>query len=86
MTQLQGMSRDPRKLAMARSFASDMLNVTAEDIQALAQRYLRPETRWTAIVLPNGVAAPDLPALRAPPQDPAPRVAAAQGEAAAQAN
>jgi len=84
MSQLQGMSRDPRKLALARSFASDMLNVTAADIQALAQRYLRPETRWTAIVLPRNAAIPALPVALA--ILPAPRMAAAEHDTAAHVN
>ncbi len=62
ISQLGGLSRDPRRLNMARTLQDDVLNVTAADIQALAQRYLRPETRWSAIVLAKGVAKPVLPA------------------------
>lgn len=62
MSLLGGMSRDPRKLNMARSLQNDVLSVTAADIQTLAQRYLRADTRWSAIVLAKGVPAPQLPA------------------------
>jgi zinc protease len=73
MTQLEGLSRDPRKLAIARSIATDMLSVTAADIQTLAQRYLRADTRWTALALARDVAAPALPA----PAQAAPAIAGA---------
>lgn len=77
MSQLGGLSRDPRKLAMARSLQNDMLGVTPADLQALAQRYLRSDTRWSAVVLAKGV---PLPQIAASPQvadsATAPRVAA----------
>ncbi len=69
MSMLGGMSRDPRKLALARSLQDDVLSITPADIQALAQRYLKAGTRWSAIVLANGVPAPSLPV-------PAPQIAA----------
>ncbi len=61
MSQLGGMSRDPRKLTMARTLQDDVLSVTAADIQTLAQRYLRSNTRWSAVVLAKGVQPPALP-------------------------
>ncbi len=82
MNQLGGLSRDPRKLTLARSLQSDMLDVTAADIQALAQRYLRADTRWSAIVLAQGVAAPELPQTQLVDAGRAERVAAAQADAA----
>ncbi len=69
MSMLGGMSRDPRKLALARSLQDDVLSITPADIQALAQRYLKAGTRWSAIVLAQGVAVPSLPV-------PAPQIAA----------
>ncbi len=82
MSLLGGMSRDPRKLVMARSLQNDVLGVTAADIQALAQRYLRPDTRWSAIVLAKGVPAPQLPAQQLVANGAAPRVAASENETA----
>jgi zinc protease len=86
MSQLGGMSRDPRKLTMARTLQDDVLSVTAADIQMLAQRYLRANTRWSAVVVAKGVQPPALPAA---PQiadtATAPRVAASQN-GPAQAN
>lgn len=84
MSQLGGLSRDPRKLFFARSLIDDVLSVTPADIQALTRQYLRSDTRWSAIALAKGVAAPMLPAPS--PQiagtDPAARVAASDTSAA----
>lgn len=66
MSQLAGLSRNPAKLETAYSLASDMLDVTPADLQALAARYLKPGSRWSAIVLPRGVAVPAVPATPAP--------------------
>ncbi|MBO9669523.1 MAG: insulinase family protein [Sphingobium sp.] len=86
MGQLGGLSRDPRKLAMARTLQDDVLSVTAADIQALAQRYLRSDTRWSAVVLADGVQPPALPVSpRIADLATAPRVAASESSAA-QAN
>jgi zinc protease len=85
MSQLSGLSRDPRKLAMARTFQDDVLSVTAADIQSLAQRYLRSDARWSAIVLAKGVPQPQLPNGQMVQTGSAPQLAASQG-GAAQAN
>jgi zinc protease len=61
LSQLEGLSRDPRKLEMAYSLSADMLEVTPADLQALAQRYLKSSTRWSAIVLAKGVPMPAIP-------------------------
>jgi len=74
MSMLGGMSRDPRKLNIARSIQNDVLSVTPADIQTLAQRYLKADTRWSAIVLAQGVPEPSLPA-------PTPQIATANAAA-----
>jgi len=58
MNQLEGYTRDPGKLTLARSLAPDLLNVTPADLQALATRYLVPRTSWSAIVLARGIPVP----------------------------
>ena len=80
------MSRDPRKLTMARSLQNDVLSVTAADIQTLAQRYLRADTRWSAIVLAKGVPAPQLPARLIVDAGTSSRAAASPQPKAASAN
>ena len=82
MDQLRGLSRDPRRMAVARSVEPDMLNVTAADLQALAKRYLRPDTRWSAVVLANNVTVPQLPAPKIA-ERPAELLATTGGERAA---
>jgi zinc protease len=82
MNQLGGLSRDPRKLSMARSFQDDVLSVTAADIQSLAQRYLRSDTRWSAIVLAKGVPQPQLPGAQIAQTGSPPQLAASQGGSA----
>jgi zinc protease len=37
--------------------AQDMLTVTPDDVQKLAAKYLVPGNSWSAVVLPEGVAA-----------------------------
>ena len=39
------------------TMSQDLLNVTPADIQALATKYLVPGKSWSAVVLPQGVAA-----------------------------
>ncbi len=55
--QMGGGSYDPRRLTAVRSIAADLVSTTPGDIQALAQRYLRPDADWTMAVVPKGVAA-----------------------------
>ncbi|MBO9576571.1 MAG: insulinase family protein [Sphingobium sp.] len=81
MAQLEGLSRDSRKLTLARTFGSDILGVTAADLQSLAQRYLKSDTRWSAIVLAKDAPVPNLPAPQIAATGPATRVAASGGEA-----
>jgi zinc protease len=57
MNQMEGATRDARYVQAMRSMADDMLKVTPADIQALAVKYLAPNRSWSAVVLPEGVAA-----------------------------
>jgi zinc protease len=79
LSQLEGLSRDPRKLEMTYSLSADLLDVTPADLQALAQRYLKPSTRWSAVVLAKGVAMPAIPkpVMAANDQAPTPPAATA---------
>ena len=58
MNQLEGYTSDPSRLAIARSLPADLLGVTPADLQALAARYLVPQTSWSAIVLARGLPVP----------------------------
>lgn len=51
---LEGASRDPRVVRAALSIESDAAAITPGDIQALAQRYLVAERRWSLVILPSG--------------------------------
>jgi len=79
MIQLGGLSRDPRRLALARSMQDDTLSVTAADLQALAQKYLRADTRWSAIILAKGVPVPEIGHAQIAGAAPTGQVAASQG-------
>ncbi len=68
MNQLEGYSRDPRRLSMMISLDRDILGVTPAELQALAQRYLVEDKSWSAIVLGKGV---PMPALTPPALSPA---------------
>lgn len=57
MSQMEGATQDPRYVEATRTMADDMLNVTPADLQALAKKYLAPGKSWSAVVLPEGVAA-----------------------------
>jgi len=54
MQQMGGGTVDPRRLSAIGTLGSDLMGTTPGDIQALAARYLRPETDWTLAVLPKG--------------------------------
>jgi zinc protease len=51
---LEGASRDPRVVRAALSIETDAAAITPADIQALAQRYLVAERRWSLVILPPG--------------------------------
>ncbi|MEC3949249.1 M16 family metallopeptidase [Sphingobium sp. HWE2-09] len=57
MNQMEGATHDPRYVDAMKSMSQDMLSVTPADIQALAAKYLVPGKSWSAVVLPEGVAA-----------------------------
>ncbi len=57
MNQMEGATHDPRYVKAMQTMAQDMLNVTPADLQALAAKYLLPAKSWSAVVLPEGVAA-----------------------------
>jgi len=58
MQQLEGYTSDPRRLFMTATLARDLLGVTPADLQALAARYLVPQTSWSAISLARGMPMP----------------------------
>jgi zinc protease len=57
MGQMEGSTHDPRYVQAMQTMSQDLLNVTPADIQALATKYLVPGKSWSAVVLPQGVAA-----------------------------
>ena len=52
--QWAGGAYDPRRIAAVRTIGRDVMGATPADIQALAARYLRPDTDWTLAVVPKG--------------------------------
>jgi zinc protease len=52
MTQLAGSSSDPRRIAVLRSWPSDLEKITAADVQAAAAKYLLPGKGFSFVVLP----------------------------------
>jgi zinc protease len=57
MSQMEGATFDPRRIDAMKSMSQDMLSVTPAQVQALAAKYLVPSKSWSAVVLPEGVAA-----------------------------
>ncbi|MDI1295898.1 MAG: insulinase family protein, partial [bacterium] len=57
MNQMEGATHDPRYVKAMQTMSQDMLTVTPADVQALAVKYLTPAKSWSAMVLPEGVAA-----------------------------
>ena len=51
--QLTGAQTDPRRLAATRSVTAQVESVTAADVQAAAQRYLRDDKAWKLVVRPK---------------------------------
>jgi len=60
MDQLEGYTSDANRLGYARSLGRDLTDITPADLQALAARYLVPERRWSAVVLPEEAPSPVL--------------------------
>ncbi|MGK2909768.1 MAG: M16 family metallopeptidase [Sphingobium sp.] len=57
MQQTEGATRDPRYVDVVNNMGRDLLSVTPADVQALAKKYLVADKSWSAVVLPEGVAA-----------------------------
>lgn len=57
MNQMEGATHDPRYVDAMKTMSQDMLSVTPDQLQALAAKYLVPGRSWSAVVLPEGVAA-----------------------------
>ena len=57
MKQMAGSTQDPRYIDAMNAMSQDMLTVTPAQLQALAAKYLVPGKSWSAVVLPEGVAA-----------------------------
>jgi zinc protease len=55
MGQLEGASFDPQRATALRTLFVDYTEVTAADIQALAQKYLKEGGSWRLAVMPDGV-------------------------------
>ncbi len=58
MSQIEGATRDPNVLPAMGSFGSDLLGVTAADIQRLAKQYLLEDKSWSVIVLSKATPVP----------------------------
>ena len=53
MNQMEGASFSPERYKALSHYYSDYAGVTAEQLQALAKRYFRPEKAWTLLVEPE---------------------------------
>jgi len=53
MQRLAGASYDPRRIEATQRLAQDFVSIGPADIQAVAAKYLRPDTDWTLEVLPR---------------------------------
>ncbi len=54
MSQLEGASFNPKKFQVLRTLLSDYTVITPEEVQQLAQKYLKDSTEWKLLVLPEG--------------------------------
>lgn len=54
MSQLEGASFNPKKFTVLRTLLSDYTVITPEEVQQLAQKYLKDSTKWKLVVLPEG--------------------------------
>jgi zinc protease len=57
---LAGSQQDPRLLDIIRSTIPDLKSITPADVQKAAQDYLKPETAYRIVVVPQGTAPPRL--------------------------
>ena len=53
LDQLQGAALEPRKLADLRPIIDDSATTTPQEMQALARKYLKPETSWKLQIVPE---------------------------------
>jgi zinc protease len=58
LNQLQGATRDPRRISALRTILPDYTVTTPEKMQALAAKYLVRDKAWSFVVLPEEAAAP----------------------------
>lgn len=58
MSQMEGATQDPRYIRAMNSIGTEMVNVTAAELQALAKKYLVPENSFSVEVLPNEAGSP----------------------------
>ncbi len=54
MSQLEGASYNPKKFSVLGTLLSDYTVITPEEVQQLAQKYLKDSTKWKLVVLPEG--------------------------------
>jgi zinc protease len=54
MSQLEGASFNPKKFMVLRTLLRDYTVITPEEVQQLAQKYLKDSTKWKLVVLPEG--------------------------------
>jgi zinc protease len=55
---MEGATQDPRYIRAMNSIGTEMVNVTAAELQALAKKYLVPENSFSVEVLPNEAGSP----------------------------
>ena len=53
LSQTEGGSFDPKRLAAVDTIASDLTSITPQELQALAAKYLQPGKDWSMTVLPE---------------------------------
>lgn len=59
LNQMQGATRDPRRISALRTILPDYTVTTPEKMQALAAKYLLKDKAWSFVVLPEDAPAPD---------------------------
>ena len=60
MYEMEGATRDPRRLDALRHYLTDLTTVTPAQIQALARQYLVPARAVPVLILPQSAAVPTL--------------------------
>lgn len=60
MTQMEGASVEPRYATIMKTIGRDMLGVSAQDLQKLARKYLRPDRSFSVMVLAEGAQTPQV--------------------------